>query len=114
MAEILVRVVTACAPTVLFQLWRRHRKDKAQPAEAMPVGILATAAGVLLVYLVVFIIPVIPAYDWGDILLVCIKLGTVMVGAGLTFGEVRCRPRKSPWLPPGVHSTLSPGADTQR
>jgi peptidoglycan/LPS O-acetylase OafA/YrhL len=86
MAEILVGAAMAVALVALFQFWRRRRKDKARSAEALSVGLLAAVGGVFLICLVVFIIPAIPAYDWGDIVLVVIKLGIVMVGAGLTLG----------------------------
>lgn len=89
MAEILVGAAVAFALAALFELWRRHRKDKARAAESLLVGLLAVAGGVFLICLVIFVIPRIPAYDWGDIVLVFIKLAIVIVGSGLALGGAR-------------------------
>lgn len=88
MVEILVGAAAAVVLAVFFQLWRRRRKDKARAAEALLVGLLAALGGVFLLCLVVFVIPTIPAYDWGDIVLVFLKLGIVIVGSGLSFGGI--------------------------
>jgi peptidoglycan biosynthesis protein MviN/MurJ (putative lipid II flippase) len=89
MGAIIGGLVTAVVLCAAFGLWRRHHQDKATPAEGLIVGLLVTVGGVVLVCLVVFVLPVIPAYTWTDIVLVLIKLATLIAGIALALGGIR-------------------------
>lgn len=88
MGGIIGGLVAAVILCVAFGLWRRHHQDQGTPAEGLAVGLLATAGGVGLMCLVVFVVPVIPAYTWTDIVLVLIKLVTLIAGVTLALGGV--------------------------
>jgi formate hydrogenlyase subunit 3/multisubunit Na+/H+ antiporter MnhD subunit len=89
MGAIIGGMITAVVLCTAFELWRRHHQDKATPVEALIVGLLVTVSGVVLVCLVVFVLPVIPAYAWTDIVLVLIKLATLIAGITLALGGAR-------------------------
>ncbi len=61
MGQIVLGAVVAVVLAVVLGHWRRHRQDKAAPKERLRVGLLA-AGGAGLICLVVFVLPLIPAY----------------------------------------------------
>ncbi len=92
MGEIVVGMVVGIVAffviSVLFGLWRRHRKDEARPVEGLLVGLLVAAGGVFLMGLVVFVMPTVPVYDWWDIARIFLKVAILIAGAALALRGV--------------------------
>jgi peptidoglycan biosynthesis protein MviN/MurJ (putative lipid II flippase) len=88
MGGIIGGLITAIVLCVAFGLWRRHHQDKATPVERLIIGLLVAVGGVVLACLVVFVVPVIPAYAWTDIVLIVLKLATLIAGVTLALGGV--------------------------